>query len=105
MNVNLKLLNDDIEYLEKDILKSLPIKEDDIDILIENLYETDDIYLEGNDQYGDYIINKKLFAEEAYEIADRFGMFYAYNVYLNFSKIDPSKINRRLMYYIMEFTY
>ena len=104
IDVKLKLLNDDY-ILENELLYEFNIKRDEIKTLIENVNEEDDFIINGKDTDGSFELYKNLYVNDSYEIEDNFGMVYAYIVYFNLSNIDQEKISRRLMYYIMEFTY
>ena len=103
VNVKLKLLNNYI--LENELLSEFNITRNEIRKLIENMNEGDDFIIEGKDTNGSFELHKKLYVNDSYEIDDNFGMAYAYIIYFNLSNIDQEKISRRLMYYIMEFTY
>jgi hypothetical protein len=103
MNVQLKLL-DDITIIDKDLLNGFNINDNEIDNLKRTINEQDNYITKGNDANGSYIIYKNLYINDSFKIEDNFGMAYAFVLYFN-NNIDPEKISRRLMYYIMEFTY
>jgi hypothetical protein len=72
---------------------------------IENMNKQEDYITKGKDANGVFTMHKKLFASDSFEIEDNFGMLYAYILSSNFSNIRHENISRKLMYYIMEFTY
>ena len=104
INVKLKLLNNGF-VIQNELLRDFNIVKNEIPRLIENMQVTDDYITEGKDKDGSFTLHKKVFVKDSYEIEDNFNMFYAYILFSNFSSINPDNISRRLMYYIMEFTY
>ena len=104
MDVKLKLFNDHITIFDKGLLNGFNIDGNEIDNLIKTINEQDNYIIKGNDINGSYSIYKNLYANDSSEIEDNFGIAYAYILYFN-NNIDPGKISRRLMYYILEFTY
>jgi len=104
ISVKLKLLNDGF-VIQDELLRDFNIAKNEIPKLIENMHDPEDYIMKGKDKDGSFELHKKIFVKDSSEIEDSFGMLYAYILFSNFSNIDPENISRRLMYYIMEFSY
>jgi len=104
ISVKLKLLNDGF-VIQNELLRDFNIAKKESPKLIENMHDPEDYIMKGKDKDGSFELHKKIFVKDSSEIEDSFGMLYAYILFSNFSNIDPENISRRLMYYIMEFSY
>jgi hypothetical protein len=104
INVKLKLLDSGF-VIQNELSRDFNIVKNEIPKLIENMQVTEDYITGGKDKDGSFTLHKKILVKDSYEIEDSFSMIYAYILFSNFSSIDPDNISRRLMYYIMEFTY
>jgi hypothetical protein len=105
INVKLKLSDFDLMFLENELLHGFNIDENEAKTLIEHMDEVEDYVIEGKDINGSFTVRKRLYVNDTFEIEDNFGMIYAYILFSNFSNIDRENISRRLMYYILEYTY
>jgi hypothetical protein len=105
VNVKLKLLDTDFLIIEDELSHEFNVADDELEILIDNMNEAGDYIKKGKDSDGSFTIYKKLYVNDSDEIEDNFGMSYAYILYFNFENIKQHSISRRLMYYILEFTY
>ena len=104
IDVKLKLLDDGF-VIQNELLRDFNIVKKEVPKLIENMHDPEDYIMKGKDKDGSFELHKKIFVKDSSEIEDSFGMLYAYILFSNFSNIDPENISRRLMYYIMEFSY
>jgi len=104
IDVKLKLLDDGF-VIQNELLRDFNIVKKEVPKLIENMHDPEDYIMKGKDKDGSFELHKKIFVKDSPEIEDSFSMLYAYILFSNFSSIDQNNISRRLMYYIMEFTY
>ena len=106
IDVMLKLVNDDITIINEKLLDGFDIENNEIDSLIKNSDDSEEFIIsEGSDLNGSFITHKKLFKNDSDEIEDNFSMMYAMIIHSNLENIRQENISRRLMYYILEFTY
>jgi hypothetical protein len=105
IDVKLKLLNTDFAVIENKLVQEFNITDNEFSKLVENMNKPEDYVIKGKDENGSFIMHKKLFVNDSFEIEDTFGMSYAYILFLNYSNIEHENLSRRLLYYIMDFTY
>ena len=105
ITVKLKLSDMNISLIENELLNEFAIDEKEIKILIENMNEAGEYIFEGKDTNGSFSVEKRLYFDDSYEFEDYFGMIYAYIIFSNLNRIKQENISRRLMYYILEYTY